>query len=174
MKTFDEFWAAVDVRGAHACWFWIRAMKSDGYGCLHWEGRTVAAHRLALSFAEPAPRPDACALHHCDQRPCCNPLHLYWGTKADNNADRARRGRNHAELRRGAGNGLRRHPEAVLRGSACGGSKLVEADVRHIRTSGLRAVDVTRAYGISSSQAKRIVRGETWLHVSPTHHEVPR
>jgi hypothetical protein len=32
-------------------------------------------------------------LHHCDNPPCCEPVCLFLGTHADNNADKAAKGR---------------------------------------------------------------------------------
>lgn len=164
MRRIEEFWVSVDVRGPHECWRWMRCLDSGGYGSLQWRGRSEKAHRVALGLSVENPG-GLFALHHCDVRSCCNPLHLYWGTQLENNRDRASRGRNNSEARCGDGNGMRKHPDSVPRGSRQGGAKLTEAIVAEIRRLRLRPCEVRRRYGIGSSQAKRIVRGETWKHV---------
>jgi hypothetical protein len=70
-----------------------------GYGKLRVgpKGAGVArAHRLAWEINN-GPIPEGLfVLHHCDNRICCNPEHLYVGTKADNMRDMSvrRRSRN--------------------------------------------------------------------------------
>ena len=50
-------------------------------------------HRVAWAlFRGPIPK-GMCVLHYCDNRPCCNPDHLYLGTNANNTADMLARGR---------------------------------------------------------------------------------
>lgn len=93
MNLFESrFWARVDMSGGpHACWPWRGYVRPGGYGLLQrQDGKSLMAHRVALQFAEPQP-PSTWALHHCDNKPCCNPLHLYWGTPSDNANDRNRR-----------------------------------------------------------------------------------
>lgn len=100
---FERFWSKVDQScGPYACWPWTAARRSSGYGIVK-AGVAVGAHVVALSFASPRPR-GAHALHHCDNPPCCNPLHLYWGSDHDNVGDRERRGRSGRLLRRGLRN----------------------------------------------------------------------
>jgi hypothetical protein len=51
------------------------------------------AHRMAWE-ASNGPIPDGMILMHtCDNPPCCNPEHLKLGTRAENNKDRAKKGR---------------------------------------------------------------------------------
>ena len=80
-----------------ACLLWSGAPGEDGYGTFTWTGPDgerwkYRAHRLALTLTEPPQHDGLYALHHCNTRMCCNtaPGHLYWGTAADNAADRDR------------------------------------------------------------------------------------
>jgi Autographiviridae endonuclease len=69
-----------------------------GYGMLQHEGRLWYAHRLAYSLAI-GPIPEGCLIcHHCDQRLCINPSHLFAGSPADNTQDAIAKGR----IQRGA------------------------------------------------------------------------
>jgi hypothetical protein len=92
----ERFWSKVNVRSAGECWEWTKGRHSYGYGVFY-PGRPapqILAHRQALIFAEGQPPKDGNhALHSCDNPPCCNPAHLYWGTHAKNMEDMADRGR---------------------------------------------------------------------------------
>lgn len=88
-------WIKVDASaGPFSCWPWMGYRFPNGYGRA---GQTanhspIYAHRAALEFALGRPlAPDRFACHRCDNPPCCNPLHLYEGTAADNVRDRDRR-----------------------------------------------------------------------------------
>lgn len=160
-QDVDRFWSKVDRSGGpDACWPWTGARSKHGYGIFDAGGKTLRAHRVALTL-ENGPIPDGMlACHRCDNPPCCNPYRcLFPGTHADNMSDRSGRGRTasgdrngarrHPERRatgdrhwsrryphlrpRGDRHGSALHPEAVARGSRHGNAKLTEADADAIR-----------------------------------------
>tara|TARA_R110000868_G_scaffold297211_1_gene557530 strand:+ start:228 stop:707 length:480 start_codon:yes stop_codon:yes gene_type:complete len=90
-KQIAYFWERVDKSGGlDACWNWTFGCSSNGYGNVNYNTKQWGTHILALTLTE-GPPPDALrniALHSCKQnRKCCNPAHLSWGTFSKNNGE---------------------------------------------------------------------------------------
>lgn len=132
-----------------ACWPWTGTIDRNGYGVISDEKRRqIRAHRIAYERVKGRIPDGLCVLHHCDNRPCCNPDHLFVGTDADNNHDRHRKGR----YPTGAA-----HPLA----------KLTDQDVREIRSSypQMTQKSIAERYGLDQTTISEIVLRKKWKHV---------
>ena len=84
----DSFWKFVDVKSENECWVWKGNRFSTGYGRCSF-GR---AHRVAWELIHGVIPEGMFVLHSCDNKPCCNPKHLFLGTRKDNAQDAKRKG----------------------------------------------------------------------------------
>lgn len=145
-----RFDSKVAMGGDDDCWPWTGARYGEGYGYI-WIVRQklqIKAHRLAYFYAH-GDLPDADILHRCDNPPCCNPRHLWVGTRADNNRDRAAK---------------QRGRESRQWGEANGRATLTSADVAAIRSlvaGGQTQAAVAAQFGVRQASVSRIVRGES-------------
>lgn len=144
-----RFWSKVHIAGANDCWTWTGSRSQRGYGAIKIGGMARKASHVALILdRRPRPSADAGALHTCDNPPCCNPAHLFWGTQADNVADASKKGR-------------MRSP----RGEQSPRTKITQVEAREIRESTLGCVALGKKYGISPSHASNLRKGRRWSHI---------
>ena len=145
-KDIARFWAKVDVRGPDECWPWTAATRS-GYGRMKIGVLKYTAHRIALALDGRDPV-ELIACHTCDNPPCCNPAHLWAGTQAENNLDKACKGRTNPP-----------------RGMNHRRSKLTDSDVISIRAD-IRSYKIIAAdYGVVKSQIGLIKNRKFWTHI---------
>lgn len=144
----ERFWEKVDNSGE--CWVWIGSTTYNGYGEIHWRGKTKRANRISweLHFGE-IPH-GMRVLHSCDNRRCVRPDHLFIGTDMDNTRDMQRKGR---------------APLGELQSS----TKLTGEQVAEIRrryglgfdTYGSLAID----FGVAKSTVSDVIKARTWSHL---------
>ena len=151
-----RFAKRVDISGGlYACWPWTGPVGLNGYGRTQRDRHPMLAHRFSLEIDLRRPlAPGMLACHHCDNRVCVNPRHLYEGSAFDNARD--------AKARR------RAVPPPHLRGEEVATSKLTADQVREIRVliAEGRSVNSTAIrFGVSRLTIDRIVDGRAWKHV---------
>jgi hypothetical protein len=86
----EDFWNW--VAKSDGCWEWTGALEY-GYGVWAWQGRKWRAHRFSFWLAHGRLAEDAFVCHHCDNKKCVRPEHLYEGDAVTNGADAAARKR---------------------------------------------------------------------------------
>jgi hypothetical protein len=143
--------AKVDASaGPGGCWPWVGTRVGSGYGQLCFRQVQMVAHRVAWEVAN-GPIPDGLVVcHKCDNPPCCNQAHLFLGTVAENNADKATKGR-------------------ALHGIEHFNAKLTPEKVREVRRrwgAGESIRSIASSLGLNWNTVNSAARGVTWRHVS--------
>jgi hypothetical protein len=144
----DHFWNRVAVGAPAHCWPWRGSLNSDGYGQITVGGKYWTASRLALSLAYGTDVSDALACHRCDNPACCNPCHLYSGTKSDNERDKVARGRHNPAC------GERNHFARLTTNQV--------ANIRRLFKQGMSNVAIGKMLGVHHSTISKIRTGQSW------------
>lgn len=135
------------------CHEWISSLNNTGYGRFELNGKTHSAHRIAWELAN-GPIPEGmCVLHHCDNRRCVNPKHLFLGSLSDNALDAVAKGRI-VSPKLGGEN----HPMVKL-------TKEKVLEIRASHTKGETQKDIAVRHNISQTHVSSIVRRKTWKHI---------
>lgn len=158
------------------CREWGAARNGDGYGEVRLNRKTQKAHRVAWMIAH-GEIDKVCVLHHCDNPPCCEELHLFTGTNQDNVDDRESKGRgnqprgdrhpsrtNPEKIARGEQHYSRTKPDCLARGERNGSAKLKDAEIPEVfrlRSHGMSLHEIGIVFGVSHVQVGCILRGKS-------------
>lgn len=190
-QEIERFWSKVDKSPGQGpkgeCWEWTGAIV---HGRLPYGKASIrhsvstSAHRVALTLSS-GEQPQLCALHTCDNPPCCNPRHLYWGTHLQNAKDRSERGR-YVNPMAGKPNPYKgktissvNHPRGerwhevydpgMLKGEAHPNAKFTADEVRAIREKyalgGTSYWLLAAEYDRPRVMISRIIKREIWKHI---------
>jgi hypothetical protein len=169
-ERFAEiFWSRVE-RGADGdCWTWRGTRHWTGYGVIQRLGRQYRTHRMAWMLANHRDVPEGMLVcHTCDNRPCCNPAHLWIGTCADNLRDCAAKGRNILQVDPTRAPVLVK-PSCRSIGARNGMAKLTDESVRvlrQLRAEGWRVKDIAQLAGLNKNHLGEVLSGKKWGHVA--------
>jgi hypothetical protein len=149
IERFFRYFPTEAERPEQGCWEW-KGSTAVGYGRLTVDPHHgVFAHRLSYEhFVGPIPE-GLWVLHHCDNRRCVRPDHLFVGTPKDNSQDMARKDRSQFGTK---------HAKA----------KLTPEAVREIRRDypAVSLDELGKRYGVHPATIWYAATGRTWARVT--------
>jgi len=153
-----RFWSYVDKSGGpDACWIWTGPVFQQGYGSFYWQRTSQKAHRVVYELEVGRIPKGMLVCHHCDNRLCVRPDHLFLGTHKDNAQDASSKGR------------LATGDAVAHKGEAHHAAKLTKEDVREIRNwaaKGISQREIAKKKGITQTNVSTIIARKTWKHIS--------
>lgn len=155
--SWDEVRARFESRidKSNGCWEWTGGKDPDGYGLLKIRvpRTTVKAHRASWILANGEIPPGFSVCHHCDNRACVRPDHLFLGTPADNSEDMVRKGRWN-----GGGIGEKQHMAKLTGDSVLAARKEYAHGGVSYKTLGVK-------YGVGAMTMYEAITRRSWKHV---------
>lgn len=150
-----RFWARVIIpENPNDCWGWQGTIDRHGYAKLRdttdGKRKDWGAHRLSWEFEHGLIPENMCVCHHCDNRKCVNPKHLFLGTNADNTKDKVQKGRQ-------------------SRGESTKRNKLNTEQVKSIRAMYAMGNEtcqtLAKKMGVNRSTIQNIISRYRWKHI---------
>jgi hypothetical protein len=88
VNVLERFWNKIDIKSENECWEWKERL-CRGYGIFKINSYTnIYAHIFAKEITTTLPTPlNILNCHICDNKKCCNPKHIFYGTQHDNMSD---------------------------------------------------------------------------------------
>jgi hypothetical protein len=138
----EKFWEKVAKGGPAECGMWTGSTNGR-YGKFSLKTRMVFAHRRAWEIENGRIPAGMEICHRCDNPLCCNPAHLFAGTRGENVKDMVAKGR--APL-----------PATKL------SDPVTRAAIIEARGAGMTYREIAERFGVSGATAWRLVNEKSW------------
>lgn len=147
----ERFWSKVNQLD-NGCWEWTGCLTNKGYGLFYARPSKITSHRLSWLLKYGNIPKNVFVLHHCDNRKCVNPDHLFIGTQKDNLQDMTNKGRR-----------VNHYPYGELNPSAKLNLKQVQEIREQLKTSfkGL-GIKLALQYGVTETTISYIRNNRVW------------
>lgn len=155
-----RFWKFVDKRGKDECWLWTGNVtgSTSKYPAFFDGKKEVKGHRFSYELhIGPIPA-GLLACHHCDNKLCVNPAHLFTGTHKDNTADAKRKNRLRWGNLYGEENPLSKWKEKQV------------LKVVRLWKQGMPLMKVAKKTGVTRTSVGAIVQGRVWYKLTGLKH----
>ncbi len=165
LDKFKDYLAdRVEIDTDTGCWIWKGYLTTKGYASIYTHVPTPIGtrkkrfllHRIAYAIAYKKDPLGLCVCHHCDNRSCVNPNHLFLGTVGDNNRDAFKKGRNKpvgVYPKKGMAHPKARYNEDQIR------------QMRRLHKAGVTVKELQVQFGGSRGGIHAIVTYVNWKHV---------
>ena len=147
----SRFWSKVDKKRSDTfykgtrCWVWTASTLGE-YGHIKIKNKARYAHRISYEMTYKFIPKDKFVCHHCDNKLCVRPSHLFLGTQKDNIQDAINKKR-------------------TAKGETHGKAKLTEEQVKQIRANPRSERKLALEYNVRYCTIGNIKRRKTWKHI---------
>lgn len=148
IQNLDDLFARCEIK-ANGCIEWQMSRSAKGYGQTYFNGKVMRTHRIVAILTYGKPEREMQVLHSCDNKICCNPKHLRWGTNSENKQEAIER-------------------NLIKVGDALPQAKLSEDQVLVILQklkSGVLQKNLALEYGVSKGTIQLIAANKNWKHL---------
>lgn len=145
----ERFWKHVNKKSIYECWNWT-GVHTDGYGQIKINKKLVLSHRFSWGLHFGKIPKGLYILHHCDNRECVNPSHLFLGTQKDNIHDMILKNRQNDN--RGENNGNHKLTSVQVK------------QIRHIKDRFSRK-EIAKMFDVNEITIADIHKNKTWKHI---------